>query len=161
VTAGAEILAGVIRLLESNYLVKIEVLAARDFGVPQRRRRAFLVGVRLDVAARLGMSQSEDLLRIFPRPTSHGVSIREALTGLVQSAKDVFPFITTARTTGLGALISKLPKEPSKHTRLRHVSPGETNHFTLCADVLGFTSTHFDRLRSKAERTDWSSASSL
>jgi site-specific DNA-cytosine methylase len=45
-TAGAEILAGVIRFLESNYLVKVGVLAARDFGVPQRRRRAFLIGVR-------------------------------------------------------------------------------------------------------------------
>lgn len=130
-TAGAEILAGVIRVLESNYLVKVEVLAARDFGVPQRRRRAFLIGVRRDVAARLGMSQSEDMLPIFPQPTSHAVSIREAFTDLVQSAKDVLPFVTSARTTGLGTLISKLPKEPLKHTRLRHVSPGETKHFTL------------------------------
>jgi site-specific DNA-cytosine methylase len=130
-TAGAEILAGVIRLLESNYLVRVAVLAARDFGVPQRRHRAFLVGVRRDVADHLRMTQSDDLIPIFPQPNSHAVSIREALTGLAQSAEDVLPFVTSARTTGLGALISKLPKEPSRHTRLRHVSPGETKHFTL------------------------------
>lgn len=60
---------------ESGYRVNAEVLNASDFGVAQRRRRIFIVGIRED----FGMDYA------FPKPT-HGeegeterVSIREAI----------------------------------------------------------------------------------
>lgn len=62
----------------AGYAVAAEVLNAADYGVPQERRRVFIVGLRKD----LGLTFS------FPEPT-HGpgrahayVSIRDALAGM-------------------------------------------------------------------------------
>ena len=131
-TTGAEILACVMRRLRSRYAVQVSVLTARDFGVPQHRRRAFLVGIRHDIATRLGVTGDGDMQHVFPKPsTPVPVSIRQALDGLNQNLDDVLPFVKSARMSGLADLMARLPKEPNKHTRLRHVSPGETKHFSL------------------------------
>jgi DNA (cytosine-5)-methyltransferase 1 len=64
----------------AGYRVKWAVLNARDYGVPQYRRRVFIVGIRSDL----------DFVYVFPHPT-HGpeadrpfVSQRVALLGMPQ-----------------------------------------------------------------------------
>lgn len=63
---------------EAGYVVKAEVLNAASYGVPQERRRIFIVGIRQDI----------DFDYKFPEPTHGGedklplVSIKEALEGM-------------------------------------------------------------------------------
>lgn len=112
------------------YFANWSVLLASDFGVGQRRKRLFIVGVREDVARATGFSSDDLISQLFPKPTN-SVTMRMALSGLVQSEHDIRPWRQSAAMTALGSQIRRLPKNPSRRTRLCHVSPGETKSFTL------------------------------
>jgi DNA-cytosine methyltransferase len=113
------------------YYVNSSVLAASDYGVPQKRLRLFIVGARRDVAEAIGIDRDEAVLGIFPAPTKIGVSIRSAFANLHQTASDIEPWARAAMTTSLGGLIRRLPKDPVKHTRLVHIDPSNTANYTL------------------------------
>jgi len=117
---------------ERLYYATSMVLNAEDFGVPQRRRRLFIIGVRADVAGAIGINSDRDVLAVFPIATHSPISIRAAIAGLRQSSFDVDPWYQTAvRSRSLISAIRRLPKCPHKHTRLSHVTPGDYSKFTL------------------------------
>jgi DNA (cytosine-5)-methyltransferase 1 len=138
-TRGKEVFHRVIRALrlpgEGNdraYYAHSAVLSASDYGVPQKRQRLFIIGVRRDVGEVIGIDSDEAVLDIFPVPTLVGVSIRAALAGLKQTEKDVWPWTRSAMvSSSLAALIRLLPKSPAKPTRLAHIFPGYTKNYTL------------------------------
>lgn len=123
---GKEIFDAVIRMLSADYFVASRVLAASDYGVPQKRRRLFILGVRKDVARAVDIQDDTAVSRLFPNPTHVGATIRDAFAGLVQSADDVRPWLSSARTTSLGTAISGLPKDPPRLLRPDHLRPGYT-----------------------------------
>lgn len=114
-----------------RYFLNWSVLTASDFGVAQRRRRLFIIGVRADIGKALSIDSDEAVLRLFPAPTHNALSIRSALADLPQSSADIWPWITSAATTALGRSIRLLPKNPNRLTRLCDVIPGYTKQFTL------------------------------
>ena len=71
-----EILAA---LKASGYRVKARVLDAQWLGVPQSRSRLIFVGVRDDI----------DLEPVHPKPWQYRYTVREALTGVVNSPQDI------------------------------------------------------------------------
>jgi len=113
------------------YFVAHSILAASDYGVPQKRLRLFVIGVRRDVAEAIGITSDDAVSAVFPAPTKVGVSIRSAFVDLLQTDRDVWPWRRSVMTTSLGELIRLLPKNPGKPTRLAHVIPGYTKHYTL------------------------------
>jgi DNA-cytosine methyltransferase len=135
---GAEVFGRFLRELRSPegisgqaYFVASSVLSASDYGVPQKRLRLFIVGVRRDVAEAVGITSDDAVSAIFPAPTQVGVSIRSAFADLQQTENDIWPWRRSAMATSLGNLIRLLPKNPDKPTRLGHVIPGYTKHYTL------------------------------
>ncbi|WP_051002779.1 DNA (cytosine-5-)-methyltransferase [Bradyrhizobium elkanii] len=113
------------------YYANWAVLSASDFGVPQKRQRLFIIGIRRDVAEGLGAMSDDALADVFPAPTKVGVSIRSAFRGLDQADADVWPWRKVAMTSPLSRLMRLLPKNPPKPTRLGHVFPGYKKHYTL------------------------------
>ena len=136
---GGEVFQRVLRALRFQqsdggsraYFVNFSVLAASDFGVPQKRLRLFIIGVRQDVGTAIGIDSDEAVLDVFPSPTQVGVSIRSALADLSQTERDIAPWTRSAMVSSLGAAIRHLPKQPTKLTRLNHVIPGNTKRFML------------------------------
>jgi site-specific DNA-cytosine methylase len=135
---GAEVFQRVLRALRfpsdgsRAYYADWAVLSASDFGVPQKRQRLFIVGIRKDVGEVVGIDSDEAVRDVFPAPTQVGVSIRSALAGLQQTEKDVWPWIRSAMvSSSLAGLIRLLPKNPAKPTRLGHIFPGYTKNYTL------------------------------
>ncbi len=135
---GAEVFQRVLRALRfptdgaRAYYADFAVLSASDFGVPQKRQRLFIIGVRKDVGDVIGIDSDEAVRDVFPAPTRVGVNIRSALTNLQQTEKDVWPWTRSAMvSSSLATLIRLLPKNPTKPTRLAHIFPGYTKNYTL------------------------------
>jgi DNA-cytosine methyltransferase len=114
------------------YYATSRVLNAADFGVPQTRKRLFLIALRRDVAETVGIRSDADVATIFPVPTTLSpVSIRSALAGLQQSKRDIDPWRRVAMTTSLGLAIRRLPRNPIKRTRPSDIDPDDERDFTL------------------------------
>jgi site-specific DNA-cytosine methylase len=114
------------------YYATSGVLHASDFGVPQTRKRLFIIALRRDVAEAVGIRSDADVATVFPAPTTLSpVSIRSALAGLQQSKREIDPWRRVAMTTSLGRAIRRLPRNPIKLTRPCHVDPDDDRDFTL------------------------------
>lgn len=119
------------RLGARRYFVDWNILSANDFGVAQNRKRVIIVGIREDVAARVGIFSDGQIQEIFPLPTCPGVVVRSALQGLRQTDEDVTPWLKAIAISSIGPYVRLLPKEPDKNTLLRHIIPGYQKKFTL------------------------------
>jgi site-specific DNA-cytosine methylase len=133
-TRGKEVFDGVLHALrvpaDRRYYANWLVLSASDFGVPQKRKRLFIIGVRRDVGDLIGIDSDEAVRDVFPSPTQVGVSVRAAFAGLEQTHDDVWPWVRSAMGS-LGGLIRLLPKNPPKPTRLSHIYPDYKKNYTL------------------------------
>ena len=128
---GKEIFESLIQMLSAEYIVASRVLSASDYGVPQKRRRLFVLGVRKDVAKAIDIRDELAVSRLFPNPTHTGVTIRDAFADLEQSAEDLRPWLTSARTTSIAAAAARLPKNPPRLLRPGHLGELATSNYTL------------------------------
>ena len=119
------------RLRRWGYLVNFRKLVATDFGVPQKRERLFVIAVRPDIARKVGLRTDEDILQVFPEPSSNPLSIRMALSGLQTDHQERDMLLTLARQGSSYELIKKLPFNPAKPTGMAEVAPGWTSDFNL------------------------------
>jgi DNA-cytosine methyltransferase len=128
---GKAIFDSLVEMLRTEYVVASRVLSADDYGVPQKRRRLFVLGVRKDVAAALNIKDEFGVSLLLPNPTHTGVTVRDAFTGLEQSAEDVRPWLTSARTTTIATAAGRLPKNPPRLLRPNHMGNSGLRNYTL------------------------------
>lgn len=71
------------RLRRYDYIVAFKKMSASDYGAAQKRKRLITLAVRPDVARKVGIRDSDDLLKIFPSPQRGSFTVRQALAGIV------------------------------------------------------------------------------
>ena len=119
------------RLRHHGYKVNHQVLISSRFGVPQRRRRLFVVAVRGDVAEKVGIKSDEDILSLYPIGSDYEVSVREALDGVEIDQRERNFLLSSALRGVQYELVKALPKDPEKVMRMNNIDKNWTSDFNL------------------------------
>ena len=100
-----------------GYVVTCKVLNAWKYGVPQKRERVFIVGVRNDVAEKIGINWM-NISRIYPEPSEENKpviedAIREVQTDPVNEAESQ-ELCDIMKTSAKYKWLRRLPKNPDR-----------------------------------------------
>ena len=119
------------RLRRWGYLVNFKVLCSSHYGVPQRRKRLFVVGVRPDIAKKVGLKSDLDVLSLYPSGSLYEPTIRDAFDGLEVDPRERNLLLTDCRKSSTYELIRSYPKNPSSVTRMVNLRADWTSDFNL------------------------------
>ena len=113
-----------------GYEVSAQVLDSRYYGVSQTRTRVIFIGVREDVAEKVGYNFM-NISQVFPEPDKDVIPVKDVMVGLVNEEKEVKylteKFTKTAYWKQTG---SKMPVDPDKVLTGMDYHP-KGHHFNL------------------------------
>lgn len=100
---------------EIGYLVVANVLNASYFGVPQSRKRTFFIGVREDVADKIGLNFMT-MYQLYPDANKDQTTLGEAINDIVNEDQDELDYLFKALgpDKAVGKTLAKMPKNPDK-----------------------------------------------
>jgi len=118
---------------ERVYFANHAVLSAADFGVPQDRRRLFVIGVRRDKSPKWSASTvtTTSLRCSLSRPH---LAIRRPIGARRVCSRpraDVAPWRRSMMTSALDRIVRQLPRAPRKVMHPSHVGLRRDRQFTL------------------------------
>ena len=100
---------------EIGYLIVADVLDASYFGVPQSRKRCFFIGVREDVAEKIGLNFMT-MYQLYPEPNKEQTTLGEAINDIVNEDKEEVNYLLEkiGPDKAVGKTLMKMPKDPDK-----------------------------------------------
>ena len=98
-----------------GYLVVADVLNASYFGVPQSRKRCFFIGVREDVADKIGLNFMT-MYQLYPEKNNTQTTLGEAISDVVNEDKEELNYLfeKIGPDKAVGKTLMKMPKDPDK-----------------------------------------------
>jgi len=116
---------------EIGYLIVANVLDASYFGVPQSRKRCFFIGVREDVAEKVGINFMT-MYQLYPDKNDVRTTLGEAINDVVNEDKEELDYLIDkiSPEKAVGKTLMKMPKDPDKvFTGMDYHEKG--HHFNL------------------------------
>ena len=100
---------------EIGYLIVANVLDASYFGVPQSRKRCFFIGVREDVAEKVGINFMT-MYQLYPDKNDFRTTLGEAINDVVNEDKEEIDYLIDkiSPEKAVGKTLMKMPKDPDK-----------------------------------------------
>jgi DNA (cytosine-5)-methyltransferase 1 len=100
---------------EIGYLVVADVLNASYFGVPQSRKRTFFIGVREDVADKIGLNFMT-MYQLYPEANKQQTNLGEAISDIVNEDKEELNYLfeKIGPDRAVGKTLAKMPTDPDK-----------------------------------------------
>ena len=98
-----------------GYLIVANVLDASYFGVPQSRKRCFFIGVREDVAEKVGINFMT-MYQLYPDKNDFRTTLGEAINDVVNEDKEELEYLfdKISPERAVGKTLMKMPKDPDK-----------------------------------------------
>ena len=98
-----------------GYLVVADVLNASYFGVPQARKRTFFIGVREDVAEKVGINFMT-MYQLYPEKNKEQTTLGEAINDIINEDQEELDYLIKAigPDKAVGKTLIKMPKDPDK-----------------------------------------------
>ena len=119
-------------LQDGGYITAHKVLNSVDFGVPQQRKRLFVLGIRSDVALKIGLTKEGDLDQLFPVGQSDVITtVREALDGILAPPEERDFLLSSMRRSSHYEVLKAIPKNPPKKTRMSMIDKEWQSDFSL------------------------------
>lgn len=119
------------RLRRWGYLANFKVLCSSNFGVPQRRNRLFVVGIRPDIAKKVGLRSDLDILSMYPTGSTYEPTIRDALDGVAINPQERNALLTECRKSASYELIRAFPKNSPIVQRMTNIREDWISDFNL------------------------------
>ena len=100
---------------EIGYLIVADVLDSSYFGVPQSRKRCFFIGVREDVAEKVGINFMT-MYQLYPDKNDFRTTLGEAINDIVNEDKEELDYLfdKISPEKAVGKTLMKMPKDPDK-----------------------------------------------
>lgn len=100
---------------EIGYLIVANVLDSSYFGVPQSRKRCFFIGVREDVAEKVGINFMT-MYQLYPDKNDFRTTLGEAINDIVNEDKEELDYLfdKISPEKAVGKTLMKMPKDPDK-----------------------------------------------
>ena len=100
---------------EIGYLIVANVLDASYFVVPQSRKRCFFIGVREDVAEKVGINFMT-MYQLYPDKNDVRTTLGEAINDIVNEDKEELDYLIDkiSPEKAVGKTLMKMPKDPDK-----------------------------------------------
>jgi hypothetical protein len=115
-----------------GYITAHKVLNSADFGVPQQRKRLFVLGIRSDVALKIDLVKEDDLEQLFPAGQSDVIAtVREALDGILAPPEERDFLLSSMRRSAHYEVLKAIPKNPPKKTRMSMIDKQWQSDFSL------------------------------
>ena len=98
-----------------GYLIVANVLDSSYFGVPQSRKRCFFIGVREDVAEKVGINFMT-MYQLYPDKNDFRTTLGEAINDVVNEDKEELDYLLEkiGPERAVGKTLMKMPKDPDK-----------------------------------------------
>ena len=104
--------------LRRNYKCHVRTLSSNHFGVPQKRRRTIVIGVRKDICDKLGFETEQELLSVFPKESSYDNTVSDAIEGVQSSPEEEEYLFESCKKSVAWEVISRIQKDPPGVYRL-------------------------------------------
>jgi DNA (cytosine-5)-methyltransferase 1 len=107
-------------LKKCGYFVSHRILQSSNFGVPQRRKRLFVIGVRKDVAKKVGITCDDDIQSLYPRPSSYEPTVHDAIRDLEIDKLERNMILDHVRKSRHYEILRAIPTDPERVDRLAY-----------------------------------------
>ncbi len=119
----SDIFKDAISELRTDYKVNWKELTSSNFGVPQKRKRLFVIGVRKDVCDRVEIKDEDDILNLYPKSSSYNPTVYDALHNLEVNEKERNLCLVSARKNSNYEVLRNIKKDPERVWRLNYSNP--------------------------------------
>ena len=122
------------RLRKHGYIVQWQTVSASDCGVAQNRRRLITIGVRGDIANKLGIKSKEDLNYLYPNVNKIKLSLKDVLGDLQIDKEERDILLRNCKLNASYEILKLIPKNPIKPLKIQDIDPSwkdRNSDFTL------------------------------
>mgnify|MGYP003999197609 FL=1 len=119
------------RLRKSGYLVNFNVLTSSHFGVSQKRKRLFVIGIREDIGKTVGITDEKDILQLYPAGSNYEPTIKDCLENIEIDERERNFLLTKCRKSSTYEILRHLPVNPNRPLKPENVITGWKGDFNL------------------------------
>jgi len=119
------------RLRKSGYLVNFNVLTSSHFGVSQKRKRLFVIGIREDIGKTVGITDEKDILQLYPAGSNYEPTIKDCLEDIEIDERERNFLLTKCRKSSTYEILRHLPVNPNRPLKPENVITGWKGDFNL------------------------------